>query len=245
MNEKIKYYPIIEAICEFQFFPGQDWDMTIPGLFYERVKEEFSIKKQQLGFGVGFKPKEKEIQHRVEMLQRIQFSRPDNSALIQLGTNLLVINHMKPYPKWEILKPLILKNLEIYERIANPKGFKRILLRYINKFEFAAKSINLKECFNFYPNLPERLPEINRFNVQVECGFREDNDNLLMNISSVIPDKPDVIPIIFDIHYYLKNPENISLAQAGEWIETAHDQINNAFNESITEKCKSTYDEET
>lgn len=244
MNEKITNYPIIEALCEFQFIPSQPWDMTIPGIFYERVKGEFSIKKQQMGFGIGFRPKDKEIQQRVEMTQRIQFFRPDESALIQIGPNLLVINHLRPYPKWEIFKPLILKNLEIYKSIANPKGYKRILLRYINKFEFAVKSVDLKEFFNFYPFIPDKLPSFSHFNVQVEFGFREENDKLLMTLSSAIPDKPDVTWLIFDIHYFLQNPDNISLTQASDWIETAHDQINNVFNESITKKCKSTFSKE-
>lgn len=170
MNEKITDYPIIETLCEFQFIPSQPWDMTIPGIFYERVKNEFPIKKQQMGFGVGFKPKDKEIQHRFEMAPRIQFFRPDESALIQIGPDLLVVNHLIPYPKWEILKPLILRNLEEYKNIAKPKGYKRILLRYINKFEFATKSIDLKEFFNFYPFIPGGLPSLSRFNIRVEFG---------------------------------------------------------------------------
>lgn len=65
-----------------------------------------------------------------------------------------------------------------------------------------------------------------------------------MTLSSAIPDKPDVTWIIFDIHYGLQNPESIILDQASDWIETAHNQINTAFNASITEKCKSTFHKE-
>ena len=244
MNEKIANYPIIEALCEFQFLPSQPWDMTIPGIFYEHVKGEFSIKKQQMGFGIGFNPKDKEIQQQFEMAPRIQFLRPDESALIQIGPNLLVINHLRPYPKWESFKPLILRNLETYKSIASPKGCKRVLLRYINKFEFAAKCVDLKDFFNFYPFIPDGLPSLSNFNVRVEFSLRDGNDILLMTLSSAIPDTPEVTCLVFDIHYILHNPDNFILDQASDWIESAHDQINYAFNSSITEKCKSTFAKE-
>jgi len=242
MDERKINYPIIEALCEFQFNPGQPWDMTIPGLIYERIKGEFSVKKQQMGFGIALQPKKGEFEQKIEMAPKIQFCRPDESALIQVGPNLLVVNHLKPYPKWGVFKPLILSNLSIYNEIANPINFKKILLRYINKFEFPGKSIELSDFFNFYPLIPQKLPQAHGpFNVRVEFNYKDGRDRLLLELTAVPSDQPDTICIIFDLFYILFMPDNFKINQASDWIETAHEEINAAFNASITEKCKTIF----
>lgn len=46
MGRKYRNPPLIEALCEFQFVPTQPWDLTIPGFFYEKVKNDFPAKQQ-------------------------------------------------------------------------------------------------------------------------------------------------------------------------------------------------------
>ncbi|MBU4231421.1 MAG: TIGR04255 family protein [Desulfobacterales bacterium] len=241
MEKEIINYPIIEALCEFQFLSDQPWDLTIPGLIYEQVKNEFSAKKQQTGIGIGFQAKGG-IEQKIQMTPRIQFLRPDGSALIQIGPNVLIINQLKPYPKWENFKPLILDKLEIYRQVSNPKGFKRILLRYINRFEFSGEKIELRDYFNYYPNIPPGIPQIHGpFNVRIEFSYREGRDRLMMTLGTAIPDKPGIIPLVFDIIYVLALPHTIPLDQASDWLQIAHDEVNKTFNTSITEKCKALF----
>jgi len=216
--------------------------MAVPGLIYEQVKNEFSIRRQQMGFGVGFQPSKGEVEQKIEMAPRIQFLRPDESALIQVGPNLLIVNQLRPYPKWGTFKPLILKNLEIYREVAKPEGFKRILLRYINRFEFPGESIELSDYFNYYPFIPPKIPQAHGpFHIRAEFSYKEGRDRLLMTLGTTTPDKPDVVCLTFDIFYVLAMPNNIALDQASDWIETAHEEINLAFNASITEKCEAMF----
>lgn len=49
MVRKYKHPPIVEALCEFQFIPSQPWDITIPGLLYDRINSEFPVKQQKRG----------------------------------------------------------------------------------------------------------------------------------------------------------------------------------------------------
>ena len=245
MSRRYKNPPIVEALCEFQFIPGQPWDMTIPGILYEKIKEEFPEKQQPMGFGIGFQPKEGRIEQKIEMTQRMQFLRSDKTALVQVGPDLLVTNHLKPYPTWDIFKPLILRNLEIYREIANPKGFKRIGLRYINKIDFTAKSIELSEYFNYYPFIPTDLPQMHEaFNVRVEIPYEGGHDRLLLTLARAMPQKPDILSIMLDLDYIMAIPEGLSFDQASDWIEKAHTTVENAFESCITEKSKSLFEEE-
>ena len=45
MSRRYKNSPIIEAICEFQFEENSEWDLTVPGLVYDRVQNEFPIRR--------------------------------------------------------------------------------------------------------------------------------------------------------------------------------------------------------
>ncbi len=42
MNQRRRYRnpPIEEALCEFRYPPGQEWDLTIPCKFYLRLGDE-------------------------------------------------------------------------------------------------------------------------------------------------------------------------------------------------------------
>ncbi|MEW6409981.1 MAG: TIGR04255 family protein [Nitrospirota bacterium] len=245
MSRKYSNPPIVEALCEFQFIPTQPWDMTIPGLLYEKISGEFPVKQQQMGFGIGFQPKEGGIEQKVEMSQRMQFLRPDKSALVQIGPDLLAVNHLKPYPTWDTFKPMIFKNLEAYQTVAKPKGFKRIGLRYINKFEFDKSPIELTDYFNYYPFIPTNLPQMHEtFQVRVEIPYEEGRDCLLLNFASTIPEKPDALSLLLDLDYIMAIPERVPLDQTSDWLEKAHTTIENAFEACITDKCRSHFEEE-
>jgi len=244
VGRKYKDAPIVEALCEFQFIPSQPWDITIPGLLYEKINGEFPVKQQQIGYGLSFQPKEGMLEQKVEMSQRMQFFRPDKSALVQVGLDLLTINNLKPYPTWEAFKPLILDNLIKYQEISKPKGFKRVGLRYINKIEFEKGPIELTDYFNFYPFIPSGLPQMHEtFQVRVEIPYQEGRDRLLLTLASMIPGKPEILSLMLDLNYIMAIPERISIDQSSDWIENAHTAIENAFEACITDKTRTLFEE--
>lgn len=203
MGRKYRNPPLIEELCEFQFVPTQPWDLTIPGFFYEKVKNDFPDKQQQVGVGVQFRPTEKGFEHKVEPAPpRMQFHRKDKTALIQVAPDLLVINHLKPYPTWSKFKPLILLALQIYNKVANPKGFKQIGLRYINKINIESESVELSEYVDFYPYVPKGLPQLHtNFLSRVEIPYFNNRDRMVVTIGSDVPKIPNTLSIILDIDY--------------------------------------------
>lgn len=246
MSRKYKNPPIVEAFCEFHFIPSQPWDMTIPGLLYDEIKDEFPDKKQQMGMMVGFQPKESGLEQKVEMNQRMQFFRNDKSALVQVGADMLTTNHLLPYPTWEGFKPLTVRILGVYKGIAKPNGFKRIVLRYINKVDFEkVASIELTDYFNYYPFIPGSLPQSHEtFNVRVEIPYEEGRDRLLLILTSIIPGKPGLLSLSLDLHYIMAIPERITFDQFSDWIENAHTVIEEAFEACITDKSRELFEEE-
>ncbi len=240
MNEKYEECPIIEALCEFHFTSKGQWDFTIPGLVYEKVKKRFPIKQQQVGIEVQFRPTEKGIEHKIESAPpRTQFYTKDKKALIQVAPDLLVINRLKPYSSWVKFKPMILNNLKIYRSVAEPLGFKRIGLRYINKIDIKDGFDKLKDYFTFYPATPPELPqECKSFISRVEISYFDDRDRLLITIAPTQPEKPNITSIILDIDYIMNRPEAVSIDSINGWIEEAHSTIKIAFEACITDKCR-------
>ncbi len=245
MNKRYKNPPIVEALCEFQFIPGQPWDLTIPGLIYEKIKEKFPNKKQQQMMHMQFKPTDKGLEHKLESVPpRMQFLNKDKTILVQVGTDLLSINLLKPYTTWNEFRPLILKNLRVYRNIAKPKGIKRLGLKYINKINIPKKTIELTEYFKFYPYIPEELPQIKiNFNIRVEIPYEKNRDILLLTLASTTPSKEGELSIILDLDYVMIIPEKITFKDIIKWIDKAHHNLENAFEECITDKTRILFEE--
>jgi len=64
MGKKYKNPPLVEALCEFYFIPQQLYDLTIPGLFYDEIKEDFPEKQEQWGIGSKLQMTEKVLNKR-------------------------------------------------------------------------------------------------------------------------------------------------------------------------------------
>ena len=246
MGKKYKNPPVVEALCEFQFISDKPWDLTLPGLIYEKVKGEFPVKQQQIGIGVQFRPTERGLEHKVEPAPpRIQFHKEDKTALIQVAPNLLVVNQLKPYPTWDKFKAMILKNFNIYEEVAQPKAFRRIGLRYINIIEFNKAQIELKNYSQFYPFIPDTLTQpYDSFLTRVEFPYEDAKERLILTLASVVPKKPNVISVLLDLDYVMATPEYVSLHDVSEWLEKAHERIEDAFEVCITDKAREIFEEE-
>jgi len=246
MNKKYKKPPIQEVVVEFEFTPGNKWDMTIPGLIYEKVRNDFPERKEQAGIGIQFQKTKEGFAHKVSPAPpRIQFYRKDGTALLQVAPNILIINQLKPYPSWKKLKPMVDKIFKIYKKVASPKGFKAIRLRYINKINTSKEELELNEYFNLYPEMPENIaPDCSGFITRIEIPYQENRDHLLITMGSSNPEDPNKISIVLDLDYLLYKPESIPLNNYKEWLEQAHSAIEDTFESCITEKTRNIFKEE-
>lgn len=245
MEKKYKNPPLIEALCEFQFIPGQSWDMTIPGLIYERIKENYPEKKQQIGLNIQTQASKRGVEQKIEPAPpRILFLKKDNSGIIQVGLDLLIVNQLKPYTSWNELKPIILKNLKIYQEIANPKGFKRIGLRYINVLEIDKVEFKLTDYFKVYPYIPDNFPQMpDSFLTRNEFPYEDGKERLILTLASLIPSNPGLISILLDLDYVMATPEYVQIEGISEWLDKAHNTVEAAFEASITDKTRAKFNE--
>jgi len=254
MGRKYKNPPIIEALCEFRFEPGEEWDITFPGLFYEKVKDDFPKKRVSRRMQIRAIPVAEESYIQQEIIGFIQFLREDGKALVQIAPNLLSVNHLKPYPTWNEFRPIILDNLGKYKEVANPKGVMRIGLRYINQIELPMESVELKEFFNFYPHLGGELPqEHGSFVVGVQLMYENERDVLKLELASAGVEREGGLAKRLDLDYsqsfFAKEsekgskPDEISMDDIEGWIEVAHTRVEETFEACITDKLRKLFEE--
>lgn len=242
MSRRYDNPPIVEALCEFHFVPSRPWDMAIPGMLYERIKGDFPKRRQHVGLRVGVRQEEDTVQQSLEMPQRMQFCRDDASALIQVGPDMLTVNHLKPYPTWGPFKSLVVENLGKYREIAEPKGLQQIGLRYINVIEFDTDNIELTDYFNYYAQIPADLPQAHGpFSVLVNFPHEPERDLLSLTFRSKRSEEFAGGGLVLDIAYGLAAGQSILLDEVADWIETAHARIEEAFEACITDECRALF----
>lgn len=241
MGRKYKSNPISEAVCEIQFDSDSPWDLVFPGLIYDQVRDIFPKRRSMRHAAIDL-TEEPERFLRIE--ERIQFIREDEHTLLQIGPQIVAINQLKPYLSWEDFRPSIERGLQTYCNVVQPTGIHRIALRYINRIVFPKLHIKLEDYFEFYPHTGTRLPaEHSSFIVGIQLPFEESRDLLKLELQSGTPEQTGNLPITLDLNYFLINPGVITIDQVHNWIEQAHQHLENTFEACITDQLRALFED--
>lgn len=225
--------PLHEVMFEIQFILKSP-DPTIPGMFYDRIRKKYPDKHDGRGIDIKIETSEKgEFKNEVGLVQHVQFFKKDRSSSISLRSDILTIKCSK-YTEWKEFKKEIMEVLGYYKSIAEIKGIRSVLLRYINKINLDVPVSKLSNYFNYYPKIPSEYSEISEsFQIHTRVPY---DDNKLILILATIPHEKNTI--FYDIGYILKTPEKITIDEVQDWLEDAHEKIGNAFEAGITEECR-------
>ena len=249
MGKKYENAPVVEALCEI-FFDGSKWDSTLPGLFFERIKDVYPKKKEleQSGVEVSVSKDTQDVKV-LRGNQRIQFIKDDGSQLVQIEKDLLVINQLRPYPRFVEWKPAIDKMIKLYRELAKPNFIKRVGIRYINRIEIPSNKFKMEDYFYLYPEVPVRLGAMHgKFMMRLEIPPKNREGHQLVVTFGTAPVNPSptslwMFDLMFDLYDIFTLPPDMSLEQFDRYVLEAHDNIETAFEESITDKMKELFKE--
>lgn len=234
--------PLIEAICDFHFVQGRSpWTWAVPGLIYTRIKEEFPTIQEQHALQMPSSPPAEQpaVAQFTDGTSRVQFISADETAVVQVGANALVINRLRPYTSWEQFRALILQQFNIYTETAAPLGLAQVQLRYINKLEIpqpgAGKALDLNKYCTVLPTIPDSLNSwISGFLQRVEISVPGSQSRLVVQSGSVPPERERHVGILVDLEYTVQTREPLALTAVARTLEEAHVEIEKAFNECFT-----------
>lgn len=238
MDKQYKNSPIAEVVCEFRFELETIFDQKIVDLFFEEIRENFPKRKKgqvhQMKLEINT-----QVQNFNKTLEEFdQFLSDDEKTLIQLDKGRLSIHRLKPYNSWREFYPLINLVFNSYIKNIKIKSIRRIGLRYINNFIIPLSGFDIESYFNLRPALGNKLPQdIVSFMVGTIFAFEGGKDNIKIQLLDRVA-APNKTMFVLDMDYFLVNPGSIGTKEAPAWIVGAHKNIENIFEEILTNKTK-------
>ena len=245
MSKQYRNAPIIEAVCEFRLPSEVKWDLTIPGLLYEKIKDEFPNREQRLFQEVETTKTPQGVEQQVRANERALLFADDRKSFVQIGAHLLAVNCLKPYPSWNGFLPKIETAFRALTQTVGVGQLQRIGLRYINRIAVPQEPVGLEQYFEFRPFLGGGLPATTMTDFLVGCvlRFSGERDSCKIQLATVVPDQPGGRAFLLDLDYFLSQPDSILADQALEWVENAHQQVENLFEGCITERLRDLFQE--
>jgi uncharacterized protein (TIGR04255 family) len=244
-DRRYKKPPAVEALCEI-YFSGSAWDDTVPGAFYERIKNDFPQKRQRKiqEAQVTLGP-EQAVAGVRELPPWMQFVSDEKQRMIQIARDLLVVNQLHPYPHFEEWEPDVYKCLRIYRELAQPEKIARVGLRYINRVVIPEERVRMEEYFAIYPNLPQRLGDTHGpFLVRVEVPQLEGHTVLVTFGTAPVPPGANQPAQAFMLDFYdlLQMDQSVDEQALSKEINRAHDNLVLAFEDSITDRLRELFE---
>ncbi len=249
MKKRYKNPPIEEAVVEFLFVPGQEWDLTIPGKLHEHheIKRQYPGKPRTQKFvtesavqtGPG-QPLKMAVREGI----RIQLVDDLGQNLISLGTDVLSVNLLRPYPEdgWESFRPRIETALCAYSEVAKPIGVSRIGVRYVNKIVLPKNQI--KAGIYFQHNLPSGtgLPNtVAGFISRVEYAY---DDSIKLILTQATVESPEgQLALLLDIDVIWESTEAKGLDETIALVNDLHHREGEAFEAIITDAARQLFNQ--
>lgn len=242
---KYKNPPIVEAFCEI-FFVGSEWDSTIPGSFYQRVRESYPDKQELTRFGVTFQvaPQGQVNAQGTPDKPLMRFYKRDKSQLIQLAENLLTVNQLKPYCGYERFQSDIDKAIRVYIDVAAPKTVERIGLRYVNQINIPSNDFDLAEYLKLLPGVPEDVASaITGFTTRLSLVARHPQHQVYVTLSTAPPISEGSATLILDLYDTVQMHNDANVESILKVVTEAHDNIGHVFEGVITGKARELFGE--
>lgn len=238
--------PIEEVVCEF-VFPGQDWDPTVTGRLYERLKDDYPAKPEQVQL-VEVKVEDAGSQQSIGLQQdnnKVKFSTNDNQKFVHIGKNVISAHTVKPYIGWDNYRAQIKTLVCKYADLVEPAMINRIGMRYINRLLIQSDSLDLSDYLTAPPQIPvENFPTpVSAFLTRVESSYQDMPIRLRYTCANTVAPE-GVAGILLDIDViWEQNETEFSVESVMEVVESLRDRERIVFESLIKEKARSLFDE--
>lgn len=152
--------PIVEAVLDIQVELPSDFSLDELLKCQKEVKSEYPEKRP-----AQFVRGEVTVGQRVSTSASAEpvgysFISHDQKQRFQAKTTGFTFNQLAPYAGWEGFFEEAKRLWEHYRKVAHPRGYKRVALRYINRFDFPSPTVQLEKYFRTHPEVSSDLPQL-------------------------------------------------------------------------------------
>lgn len=256
MDQRRRYRnpPIEEALCEFRFVPGTDWDFTIPGKLQVELGDQYSGKsREQRAARVGLRVQDgKRADLEVgEGLAKVQLVSKEGTRVVGVGPDVLSVHMLRPYQDaddferggWEEFEPRIAAALQAYWNVARPVGISRVGVRYINKISLPfVDDVRVEEYLNCAHLEIEGLPE-HYLNFLSRVEYAYDDGTRLVLSYGLLDTSSTHVNCLLDLDVIRQQGDEPIEQKASLAIATdLHDRAGAAFEVIVTDKARELFD---
>lgn len=244
--------PIDEAVCEFHFRPGPDWDLTIPGKLHSVLASEYDGKRssqQSIDVGVEIKNDEPSNLRYGQRLSKVLLFTEDQTRAVGVGPDVISVHMLRPYQRpeppeesgWDEFRPRIATALKAYWDVAEPAGVRRISVRYINRIVIREPMVRIEDYLHSAVPLVPGLPEaVNSFMSRIDYRY-EDGAHLVLAHGNFTPPSGD-IGFLLDIDVYWEPGDLLSREEALAKTDRLRDLERGVFEAVITDAARELFD---
>lgn len=250
-RRRYKNPPIEEAVCDFQFAPGTDWDPTMPGRLFEKLKGTYNEKPREQQFveaqvqsATAKGNPTVSLQHRFGKT-RVQLVAEKGTRLVGISEDQLSVHMLRPYTMWEDFRPRIMQALGAYREIATPEGMTRLGLRYINRIAINQSEPNLEDYFQIPPKFPKVDPptRILAFFNRKETEFLDKPIRIIVTFADVEPRQSESSSYLLDIDIiWIRTDDPIPLDEIPEVMEDMKNRHRDVFESLVTDTSRRLFD---
>ncbi|MCA9421861.1 MAG: TIGR04255 family protein [Nitrospira sp.] len=177
------------------------------------------------------------------------FETPDKSLIVQVKTDGLTLNQIKPdprksWPGWESLRNEAKLAWERYLEVIGTPRITRLAIRYINQIVIESDNIDLEEYFTAPPKIPSELPQVQdmeNFFSRVVFGNSDPKATVII-IQAQSPNPYEgKMTITLDIDIFREYPEPKGDESLWQTLDQFRILKNNIFEASLTQKTKALF----
>lgn len=239
--------PIIEAVCEFFFAPGLDWDPTLPGKLHSRLSNDYPgtpRHQKSVELGVQFREGSPHNFQVGEGPRKVQLVTEDEKRIVGVGPNTLSVHMLRPYQDphdsdnvgWDEFRPRISRALDAYWEVIQPQGVTRIGIKYINKLAVSGEVATAKEYLRCALPEVDGLPtHLLNLMSQVEYAY-QDGVRLILSQGRVENG------FILDIDVIWESQDALARKDTDSRIDDLRTRERQVFEAVITDKARKLFD---
>ena len=254
MTQRRRYRnpPISEALCEFRFVPGPDWDLTIPGKLQAALGEDYSGKpREQKAMQVGLHVEEGKpanLQYG-EGLAKVQLPTTDGTRLVGVGPDVLSVHMLHPYQNstspdeggWQEFAPRIAAALKAYRKVVEPNGITRVGVRYINQIEIPGTSVRVEDYLKCAHLELSGLPQ-DYVNFVSRVEYVYDDGARLVLAYGLLGASANTVKCLLDLDVIWQGETQIESQGPLAIANDLHERAGSAFEAVVSDKARELFD---
>src|SRR5688572_9501230 len=133
MGRQLRNSPLSEAVCEIRFRPGAPWDAGVPGLIAHELREQFPERRPAMRLDTSIEAGPDMFRQQVTPVDSLVLVNEAEGSRVVISPHTISVGYGASYPGWERFAATIRLALGAYGEVAQPAGYQRLGLRYINR----------------------------------------------------------------------------------------------------------------